>query len=199
MEIPVAKNSSLRDAVHKFSRHVGNSLFVISLVLAVVLVFFLIQSRVTGGVPAVLGHQLYIVGGGSMSPAFSAGSVVMVRPQEASTIRLGDIITYRDPDSNTTAIIVTHRVVGIAQGEALTFTTRGDANHADDPLPLPASNIIGRVAYTIPFLGYVLSFMQTKNGMLLMLVLPASVVIVVEVRKLMGYARSIDNQGGGCV
>jgi len=199
MGLPATKQLPVYAVAHKAVRYLGNVFFVGSLIFATLLVFFLVQSRLSGGVPAVAGHQLYIVGGGSMSPTFSAGSVVLVRPQEASTVRIGDIVTYRDPDAGATATIVTHRIVGISQSEPLSFTTRGDANHANDPLPLPSSNLIGRVAYVIPYLGFVFSFMQTRVGMLVMLILPASLVIVVEVRKLMGYARSIDNERGECV
>lgn len=47
------------------------------------------------------------------------------------------------------------------------FTTKGDANEAEDGSPVYYKNVIGTPVFTIPYLGYLSSFLQTKKGMIL--------------------------------
>lgn len=194
METAAVKQSRPFGAVRKIARLAGNILFACAMALMAVLLFFLLQSRMAGGVPAAAGYQLYIVEGGSMSPAFEAGSIVLVRPLEPAEVRAGDIITYRDPDPEREGTIVTHRVMSVNRTEPLSFVTRGDANDADDPLPVPAGNLIGRVDYSVPYLGFLFNFVKTRTGILLLLIVPAVLIIVSELRKLMGYAQVLERE-----
>lgn len=170
----------------------GNIVFALFFILMTVLVFFLLQNRLAGGVPTVAGYQLYIVLGGSMSPAFEAGSIVFVHPVDASALRPGDIITYRDQEDSDT--IVTHRVVAVYSEDPLSFTTRGDANDANDPQPVSAGNLIGRVSYSVPYLGYLFNFIKTKTGLLLLVIVPGILIIVSELRKLFSYATALEEK-----
>ncbi|MBT9147363.1 MAG: Signal peptidase I W [Syntrophomonadaceae bacterium] len=195
------KISPAASLAKKIFRVAGKSISVFTLALIFVLVFFLLQSRLAGGVPAVAGYQIYIVLSGSMSPAFETGSIVLVRPLEASAIRPGEIITYRDPENQE--MIVTHRVIAVntAAGSENpeSFTTRGDANDAKDLLPVPAGNLLGRVSYTVPYLGFLFSFINTQDGILLFIIIPALLIIVLELRKLFSYATALEKQKKGGV
>jgi signal peptidase len=194
METAVVKQTGPFAAARKIALFAGQLLFACIMLLMAVLVFFLLQSRMAGGVPAVAGHQLYIVEGGSMSPTFELGSIVLVRPLEATAIQAGDIITYRDPDPERGGTIVTHRVIAVQPTDPVSFTTRGDANDADDPLPVPGTNLIGRVTYSVPYLGYLFSFVRTERGILLLIIVPAVLIIASELRKLMRYAQALDRE-----
>jgi signal peptidase len=129
-----------------------------------------------------------------MSPAFEAGNIVLVRPLEPAAVQAGDIITYRDPDSERAETIVTHRVIAVKPTDPVSFITRGDANDADDPLPIPSGNLIGRVDYSVPYLGFLFNLVKTRNGILLLLIAPAVLIIVSELRKLMGYAQVFERE-----
>jgi signal peptidase len=194
MEKAVVKQSRPFAVALKIARLAGQLLFVCVMALMAVLLFFLLQSRLAGGSPAVAGYQLYIVEGGSMSPAFEAGSIVLVRPLEPAAVQAGDIITYRDPDSERAETIVTHRVIAVKPTDPVSFITRGDANDADDPLPIPSGNLIGRVDYSVPYLGFLFNLVKTRNGILLLLIAPAVLIIVSELRKLMGYAQVFERE-----
>ena len=64
-----------------------------------------------------------------------------------------------------------------------TVTTRGDANGADDPMPTEADRIVGRMWYSVPFLGYltmVLNFSMSRDIWLIVDVLIAVVLILVN-------------------
>ncbi|MBS3902634.1 MAG: signal peptidase I [Dethiobacter sp.] len=193
METAVAKQFGALTATRKVVRLAGQFLLGFIMLLMAVLVFSLLQSRIAG-VPAVAGYKIYIVLSGSMSPAFEAGSVVLVRPIEATALQVGDIITYHDPDPEKAETIVTHRVIAVQPTDPVSFITRGDANDANDPLPLPAANLIGRVDFNVPHLGFIFSFVRTRMGIILLVIVPAVLIIATELRKLMGYAQALERE-----
>lgn len=47
------------------------------------------------------------------------------------------------------------------------YTTKGDANEAEDGSPVYYKNVLGTPIFTIPYLGYLSSWLQTKKGMIL--------------------------------
>ncbi|HSW36541.1 MAG TPA: signal peptidase I [Candidatus Limnocylindrales bacterium] len=167
----------------------SNIFFVLLLLAVATLSFFLIQSRLAGGVPQIAGRQIYIVLSGSMSPEFDTGSIALVQSVAPEEISVGDIITFR---TNVGAgALTTHRVVAINNEGGLQFVTRGDANNVDDPSPVPAANLVGRMTGSIPYLGYVLSFAQTRQGLILLIFVPGVLIIVNELGKIFKYL----NQG----
>ncbi len=124
--------------------------------------------------------QSRIVQSGSMEPAIKTGSVVFVLPAE--NYKEGDIITFGAPASDTPT---SHRVVSVrAEGGTRYYTTKGDANEDADPRDVPEGEVLGKVLFSIPFLGYVLVFAKTSLGFLLLVVLPALIVIGDEIRKM---------------
>ena len=167
------------------SRVVGNIIFACLLLLMASLAFFLIQSKLAGGVPSVFGHQMYVVLSGSMEPAVDTGSVALVRPVAPEEIAVGDIITFKGAGGGS--VLTTHRVVAINQANGLSFVTRGDANRVNDPHPVPAANVVGRVHGRIPYLGCLFSFAQTRNGLFVLVVLPGILIILWEIRNLYLY------------
>lgn len=105
-------------------------------------------------VPRVGGATAYTVLTGSMEPGMPPGSLAVVRPVDPAHLRTGDVITYQLKSGEPA--VVTHRIVGVGattRGE-LRFTTRGDANTAEDP-PVQPEQIRGRLWYQMPWLGYV--------------------------------------------
>ena len=177
--------------ISRVARVAGNIVFYCVLALMIALVFFLVQGRLMDGPPRVFGHQLYVVVGGSMSPAFEAGSVVAVKPVDPATLAVGDIISFR---TTADGMLTTHRIVGVNTEGSLRFTTMGDANNAEDPNPVSAANVVGRVALDVPYAGYVVNFAGTLYGLLLLVVVPGVLIIVFEVRNLFVCAREMDSE-----
>jgi len=170
----------------------ANTLFILALVFMAVLVFSLLQSRFTGGPPTIAGHRLYVVLSGSMSPAFEAGGLVVVRPAEAEEIVVGDIITYWEPGEG--AKLTTHRVVEVEDENGLQFITKGDANEVVDQEPVPAENLVGKVVFAIPYAGYVADFAQSPQGLVTLVIIPGILIIVFEARNLLRYAAELERQ-----
>jgi signal peptidase len=163
------------------------------MILMLILLSYVLKSHFTQSRPSIAGFHLFVVLGGSMSPAFEAGSIVLVQRVNASEIIAGDIITYRDYRRDNTHVIVTHRVMEVLETEPVSFVTRGDANEVNDPRPVAAANLIGRVAYTIPYLGRFLSFIRTRTGLLVMVIVPAVLIIFSELRKLIKYSQDLES------
>jgi signal peptidase I len=105
-------------------------------------------------VPRLLGAVPLTVLTGSMRPGIEPGDLVVTRPVDPNRLQIGQIVTFQPVSGDPT--LVTHRIVDLTrnlQGETLTIITRGDANGSDDA-PLVPGQIMGRVIYRIPRIGY---------------------------------------------
>lgn len=103
-------------------------------------------------VPVAVHGAALAVRSGSMAPALGVGDLVVVRPVAAASLRVGDIATYRSAGG----ALITHRIVAVAgAGSERSFTFRGDANPAPDPQPVPAADVLGRMWFSLPYLGTV--------------------------------------------
>ncbi|MGB6873711.1 MAG: signal peptidase I [Dehalococcoidia bacterium] len=95
-------------------------------------------------------HPTTVIGG-SMRPTLDVGDVVIVVKAPADTIKPGDIIQFREAEGITTV----HRVVEIQETEGnMVFVTQGDANRAPDTDPVLADNVVGKVIFNIPKVGW---------------------------------------------
>lgn len=164
--------------MRKVVNWIGNIL--LALVILAVVFFFL--------APHFLGMNFFTIYGGSMMPTIPIGSVVAVKSVEASAIKVGDIITFR---TGTEADkVVTHRVVEVSNDSgALSFRTAGDSNANPDGSAVLAENVVGEVWFHVPFLGYLSSFVTTKLGFILLIVVPGIFIISLEVRNIIAELR----------
>lgn len=105
------------------------------------------------GIPQATGSRPLTVLTGSMQPALGPGDVVIVRPTDAKTVQIGDVITFQAESDNPE--LITHRVTGVVfTGEGRQYVTRGDANGADDPMPVRPEQVRGAVWYSVPYVGH---------------------------------------------
>jgi len=119
-----------------------------------------------------------IVQSGSMEPRLPVGSLVFISPQES--YQAGDIITFGE--DTQLKIPTTHRIVAVKEeaGE-ITYTTKGDANDNIDQRPIERKEVIGKVLFNIPYIGYLIDFARTPIGFILLVILPAVIVFFEEV------------------
>lgn len=102
-----------------------------------------------------VGYKPVTIMSGSMSPTLSVGELCFIH--EEDSYREGNIVTFSVEDE-----YITHRIE-CDNGDG-TFTTKGDANKTVDVLTLSEEQIVGKVAFGIPLLGYVTAFLTTLNG-----------------------------------
>ena len=140
--------------------------------------YFVVASKINGGQPKVLGHELMTVLSGSMSPVFKTGSLIAVKPGDMNTqYQVGDVITFHADDNAN--IIITHRVQEVTeQNGQRAYVTKGDANDSADPTPVFQAQVIGQYAdFHLPYLGYEMNWVKTKAGMAVMLIVPGILLI----------------------
>jgi signal peptidase I len=132
----------------------------------------LVLLLLAGTAPSVLGYESFVVYSGSMEPAIMTGDIAVVGPVKAGELKVGDVITFRtaaNPD-----VVVTHRLVQLETdpGGHLMFQTKGDANDIVDQVQVEQGALLGRVAYSLPRLGYMVDFSKRTEGKALFIALP---------------------------
>jgi len=135
------------------------------------------------------GWQLQAVQSGSMAPTYPVGSLLVVGPIDASQVEPGMAVVFEDP--RVSGRIVTHRVVSRAPGDTLQFWTQGDANAIQDPFPVPARLVRGRVLWHVDYLGSLMTYLRWPRSFLLLVVFPGLLLVVSEWR---GRQRAASDQ-----
>jgi signal peptidase I len=143
-------------------------------VAAIILLFLIISGSFFTIISPFFGWRTEVVISGSMEPAIQTGSVVIVRPVIPDTIRKGDVIMYFSPDKTS---LTTHRIFNVVSEPSLQFITKGDANSNSDVIPVAPGQIVGIVAFTIPYLGLLAQFIKTPLGFTLFLLIPAAILV----------------------
>lgn len=132
-------------------------------------------------------YKVLIVRSGSMQPAIQTGSLIFSRP--ADDYAVGDIITYRYGRAS-----ITHRIDEKKDDNGqISYITKGDANNSSDKNKITASEIIGRVFLTVPYLGYAVDTVKKPWGFILIVVLPALLIIYDEAIKIFQEIKKIKN------
>jgi len=140
--------------------------------LLIALIAVVLFGVVLGRVVPLTGRTTLIIGGGSMEPAISMGTAVIVDPVPAGDIRVGDVVSLRTGPGLTA--IFTHRVTRIVERDGVPWVeTKGDANAAADPSITSTEHVIGRVSATVPFAGYLLALLSVPSGVLFVVFLAA--------------------------
>lgn len=154
---------------NKIMSFINSFVSVILMVLLIAVSAIVVVSKASGGEPEFLGYQFKTVLSGSMEPGIETGSIISVKQAEDKTkFKKGDVITFMQEEG----ILVTHRVTEVVgSGDSLLYRTKGDNNNAADMEPvLPANVVAEYTGVTVPYLGYFVSFSQSKNGALLLLI-----------------------------
>lgn len=130
---------------------------------------------------SLFGVKMLVDKSGSMAPAIKTGSLVIDKTFNHYSV--GDIVTF--PDSNNPGETITHRLVNQeVKGNILVFTTQGDANGVPDSTKITEGDILGKVVFNIPYLGYAVAFTRTVPGLIILIVIPATIIIYDEVNKI---------------
>lgn len=146
-------------------------------VLLIVMAVLVIMMRFSGDGQTLFGYQLKTVLSGSMEPEIKTGSIIAVKPGGDTTrFQEGDVITYQlDHEGN----LSTHRVVEVlGTGDTTRYVTKGDNNNAVDNEPVLHENVVAEyTGFTIPYVGYVLEYSNSKIGSALLLIIPGTLFL----------------------
>ncbi len=154
-----------------FKSPLRRALDVFQAVMAVALLL-LILALLAGTVPSLIGYESFVVFSGSMEPAIHVGDLAIVAPAKPVDLKVGDVVTYRLTDRP--GVLVTHRIIqiGLDDKQNMIFTTKGDANNSADQVQVDQGAVLGRVAFSIPQVGYLVDFAKRPEGRVLLLGIP---------------------------
>lgn len=128
---------------------------------------------------SLVGFHRYIITGKSMTGAISIGSIAYDRTVPSSSLEVGDIITYEPPKVSGVHHLVTHRIIwkGHDSRGHLAFRTKGDNNPSPDPWnKFTLGKTVPRVAFHVPYAGYVLSELGQRRARMVLIGLPAILI-----------------------
>ena len=139
------------------------------------------------GLQVAFGTQnpFYVVASGSMIPVLEVYDVLIVQGHEPfDDIEVGDIIVFNRPSDHNRVIV--HRVASILEDDPKTIRTKGDANPASIPgtdFPITEEEYIGKVAYTLPQVGYVTQLLKPPINYIIIAVVVGVMVAKQVIKK----------------
>jgi signal peptidase I len=135
-------------------------------------------------------EKALIVLSGSMTPIMLPGDMIIVKSVDSSELKVGDIIAFSPPGSKPN-FLVTHRIISTNEGDKPFFHTKGDANNVKDDFKISISNVVGKLIFVIPFVGYLPEAIKHKSIFFLLIILPAFILIMDEIRTLYKYSNPV--------
>lgn len=131
-------------------------------------------------------YDMFVVTSGSMEPEIDTGALLFTHKASPERIQVGDTITFEEGDHFTT-----HKVINVSRsGEQLEFKTQGIANNAPDPGTVTGDELAGKKLFSIPFLGYVITWAGTTTGKIVLIIVPAIILILMEFGRIFSERRS---------
>ena len=125
----------------------------------------------------LIGLRSLVIVSGSMEPLLRPGDLLVDRMISPRDIRIGDVVTFRDPTDPTA--LITHRVRDVhIDGDTYAVTTKGDASNALQHWTIRADGRLGRVLLRIPAIGRPIFWGRSRFGAVGLLVVPALLLAI---------------------
>lgn len=141
-------------------------------------VAFIVVLLLASALPIPGGIKTFVVQSGSMEPSIKTGGIVVVKPMDSYGV--GDVITYGS--RSRTKSPTTHRIIEVtAEGN---YVTKGDANNDQDLRTISRYEVIGKVLFSLPYVGYAVAAAQKPWGFMIIVVIPAAIIIWEELQKI---------------
>ena len=182
------QNTILKNPIIKMVAKILSWVLLVSLVLiAGLLIYNIVSSKLY----EIRGQKyepeiaLYTIISPSMEPNINVYDVVVTQKiKDFSQIKEGDVITFVSTSTLGEGLTVTHRVKEVIKTEDdIKFRTQGDNNPIADSALASSKNVMGKVMFKIPWVGHIQFFLQSKGGWLFALLIPAMIIVVYDVYK----------------
>ena len=153
----------------------------IIILLAALFAFTTLATRDNNNVANLAGFTPMTVLTDSMSPTFNHGDMIIIKKCDPNTLEVGDVVTFHTIIENEYALN-THRIIQI-NGDAgmRTYVTKGDNNDIADQRSIAGGDIVGKYVGRLPYIGYVMQFLSSSIGFLIVIVLPLLVFFIFQV------------------
>ena len=134
----------------------------------------------------IVGYTSYTVKTPSMYPSCPVGTMIFVGKADFDDFSKGDIVTFKQGDS-----VITHRVYYVDE-KSRTLVTKGDNNDIPDNVPITEENIVGRVEFYVPYIGFIYLLADSIYGKIVI----ASVFVFVAVLSVLTEKSEKDKKSG---
>ena len=125
-------------------------------------------------IPNSYGVKTLAVLSNSMAPNIKKGSMVFVTPvKQPAVIEVGDFISY----TMSADQLVTGRVTQIDEINRL-FTVKDDLSGTSEAMQVSFDNMIGVVKFSVPFMGYLLGYVLTSEGKVVVITGVLALIII---------------------
>lgn len=139
---------------------ISSIIFYLALICMVVSTFIYSQNSKTGN--NFFGFSYYNILTGSMNSVYPPGTFVLVHSVDTDTLNVGDDITFfKDQDT-----VITHRIIDAEENYNSSgqraFRTQGTDNASPDSYYTYESNVIGKVVWSMPVLGFIFDYVANN-------------------------------------
>jgi len=186
---------------------------ILTVILVIILVFMaivsimMITSSASDGVASVFGYSpITLYDTKSMEPTFGANDLIIVKKQDASELKEGDIISFWGIVDGAKSII-THRIVEVIElpDGTYAYQTKGDNNDLVDQDPfnnfrqpdITPDDVIGVYVTHISGFGTVLNFIKSPTGILVCMVIPIALIFIWQLIKVIRIATAMRREADG--
>jgi signal peptidase I len=136
------------------------------------------------------GTRMLTVLSGSMSPTIHTGDAIIVDKVKPTDLRVGDVVTFRDPADRSR--LITHRLRSLQiSGKEAHAVTKGDANTGTEQWSVPKAGRVAVVRHRLPHAGYVVEWMRSLPGRIVLVVIPAVLLCTIELRRIWAPSRPV--------
>lgn len=181
--------------------------FILAVLLAMITVFASFSSDQNGR--EIFGVKLLLVtgdsmsepeGGGSEDVYFTVGDLVIIkRPEDATALKEGQIITFISYNPDSYGKTITHKIRTLQydkHGMLIGYTTYGVHTNENDLVPVKPESILGVYVTKVPAVGNLFAFLKSPRGYALSIIAPSVLLIVffsIKVGKIMGKKEAYDD------
>ena len=177
--------SKYEDVSTRQLKLVGNIVYVIVCILAVILLLIVGTQRMSHNKNSLFGFRIYNIVTGSMIPKYVVGDVLLVKEVDAKDLNVGDDISYLGEIDTFKDKVVTHRIIekNRTNEGKYTFVTQGIANSAADP-EINEDQIYGRVVYKLIILSFISKLIANSSSKFLVFIIPVIIAAAVYLIKM---------------
>lgn len=128
-------------------------------------------------------YSAYIIISESMVPKININDAVINFRIDKEKIKIGDVITFISSSPVSNGITVTHRVIDIVKNSEagdIAYRTKGDNNFSPDSSFVKEKDVIGKVTFIFPKIGYFQNFLSKNIGMVFVVIFFCVFVILLD-------------------
>lgn len=157
-----------KENIKQIARVVAIYLFSLVIIIGCIFAFSLL--------PIKNNYKIFTITSGSMGKALPKGNLIVVVPSKI--YKKSEIVTFYGKNEKD---IITHRIVSTESNQ---YVTKGDNNKFSDFTKISNESIIGKVSFSVPYIGKPILYAKTIPGLILLVIIPATIIVYEEIKKI---------------